>query len=134
MDDKPRRQAKEQSTMDSREGTRNIPGPQHPTRSKTCEQQIDGHKMAIHSYQVKQSVNWNAPEYGKRKWHHKDAVYDKCLNANIEPMKRWTETMSAVDKRKETGCVPDLQHPTRSTMCEHYTSGHQTAADSPQQE
>jgi hypothetical protein len=94
---------------------------------RTCEKLYDGLQMAIHSLQVQPSIKLRTPSY-EVKQHHKDVIYKECSNMNVEPMARGAGTTLATDKQ-ETGCIPDAQRPTHSTMRKENPPGPQTTAD-----
>jgi hypothetical protein len=137
---------------DRRQGilrTGNIPDTQQTMRSRTHGQQSDGHQMAVTLYrmqpsvescetsyeglqmatpslQVQPSVKSRTPSYGEAKRHHKDVVYEECLNVNVDPMARGAGMTSAANNTEGRGNAPGSQQMTHSRTRKQ-PNGHQTA-------
>lgn len=96
--------------------------------SKTHDGYVYSPQTAVPSPQAQPYIKASTPEAGELRWHLGDTIYKKCSYMNKGPMRQKRGT-SAVDNRRETGCIPDLQRPMHSTTREHYAFGSQTTTD-----
>jgi hypothetical protein len=98
------------SMVEERQGIGNVPDPQLPTHSKTCENSYNGPQMAVPSHQAQPPLGSRIPPADGSRRRQKDTVYGRRSKENDED-KRGAGGTSAVDKRKGTGNFPVDQRP-----------------------
>jgi hypothetical protein len=90
------------AAVKERRGTGNIPDPQLPTHSRTCETSYDGLQMAMPSFQGQPPTQVRNSGYGETRRCHGDGVYDRCLNTNDEYKEKLTNLSVRLQERSTT--------------------------------
>jgi hypothetical protein len=96
------RQTGGMAAVKERQGTGNIPNPQLPMHSRTCETSYDSLQMAMPLVQGQPSIQVRNLGYGERRRHHGDAVYDRCSTKNEETKGKLTKSSVRRQERSTT--------------------------------